>query len=199
VDESAVILGLVGRMQARSLGRGDAAEVARLGAEARARIEASGNRALFLGVLQRWAESLEDVGRREDATSLWKEHAALGASLALSHAEWWPRIPDPEARGSGESPRSYWLGRRGKTRGSGEWMMLPTQRVSPSVLLTARAVGSGPQIAELTQRSLPMTLTVDIKGLALDSTRSAPRTGRLLEALATVEGFVPVFDETGGT
>jgi tetratricopeptide (TPR) repeat protein len=199
VDESAVILGLVGRMQARSLGRGDAAEVARLGAEARARIEASGNRALFVGVLQRWAESLEDVGRREDAAALWKEHAALGAALALSHAEWWPRIPDLEARASGESPRSYWLGRRGKTRGSGEWMMVPTQRVSPSVLLTARAVGSGPQIAELTQRSLPLTLTVDIKGLALDSTRSAPRTGRLLEALATVEGFVPVFDETGGT
>ncbi|UQA61709.1 serine/threonine-protein kinase PknK [Polyangium aurulentum] len=199
VDESAVILGLVGRMQVKALGRGDAADVQRLGAEARARVEASGNRSLFVGLLQRWAESLEDVGRREDAAALWREHASLCASLELSNPDFWPRIPDAEARASGDSPRSYWLGRRGKTRGSGEWMMVPTQRVSPSVLLTARAVGSMAQIAEMTQRSLPLTLTMDVKGVALDSTRTAPRTGRLLEALATVEGFVPVFDEPAGT
>jgi hypothetical protein len=49
-----------------------------------------------------------------------------------------------------------------------------------------------PKITEGTLRGLPTRMTADIRGISLD--RTVPKTG-LLEALATVEGFVPLFDE----
>ncbi|WP_240807156.1 serine/threonine-protein kinase PknK [Polyangium spumosum] len=189
-DEQAACLGLLGRMHVTALRRGDPAEVRRLGEEATSRIVASGQRALLLGAYDRFAESLAEVRLGEDAASIRARHDALASSLGAAGGGFWPRIPDLDARAAGMRARDYWRSKQAKSRTSGEWQ-LPVQAVSPSRLLTTRgAVTSTAQVMPSRTVLAPPTAGLE---------RTAPRTG-LLEALATVEGFVPaLFEGDAGT
>jgi tetratricopeptide (TPR) repeat protein len=193
-DILAACQGLVGLMHVHGLEGAEIWEVRRRFLEARARMEAAGQRVLLVNALQRYAELLSDLGAHEEALVARYERTTLVEAMQLGRAEWWPRIPEPVARDVGESPRSYWLSRRGKLKPSGLWL-LPTTPVSPSLLLTSRSAtkGSGstvPQPAPLLRIS--SNRTIDLSEVGVE--RTAPRTG-LLEALATVEGFVPAFDD----
>ncbi|WP_232379651.1 serine/threonine-protein kinase PknK [Polyangium fumosum] len=198
-DEQAVCLGLLGRMHVTALRRGDPREVRRLGEEATSRIIVSGQRALLLGALERFAESLAEVRLGEDAASVRARHEALAHSLGTANGGFWPRIPDLDARAAGMRARDYWRSKQARSRTSGQWS-LPTQAVSPSRLLTTR----GPQntaaaaVAPTAQVMPSRTVLAPApQSVGLQST--VPRTG-LLEALATVEGFVPaLFEEEAGT
>ncbi len=195
-DELAVCLGLVGRMHAAALLRGDPLEIRRLGEEATSRIVLSGQRAVLLGAFERWAESLAEVKLGDEAAAVRARHEALASSLGAAGGTFWPRIPDLEARAAGMRARDYWRSRQGRGRSSGEWV-LPMQPVSPARLLTTRGALKHAAAVESTAQLMPSRTMLAPRSVGLDPT--VPRTG-LLEALATVEGFIPaLFEEEAGT
>ncbi|MDI3283684.1 serine/threonine-protein kinase [Polyangium sp. 15x6] len=191
-DEQAVCLGLLGRMHITALRRGDPREVRRLGEEATSRMIVAGQRAPLLGALERFAESLAEVRLGEDAANVRARHEALAQSLGTANGGFWPRIPDLDARAAGMRPRDYWRSKQARSRTSGEWS-LPAQQVSPSRLLTTRG-GQNPTAASVssTAQVMPSRTVRAPQSVGLQNT--VPRTG-LLEALATVEGFVPALLE----
>jgi len=92
--------------------------------------------------------------------------------------------------------RDYWRSKQARSRTSGQWS-LPTQAVSPSRLLTTRGLQN--TAAASTAQVMPSRTLLAPAPQSVGLQSTVPRTG-LLEALATVEGFVPaLFEEEAGT
>jgi tetratricopeptide (TPR) repeat protein len=113
-DEFAEPLCLVGLAQLTAqTGTARSREVINQIEEALARLEAAGNVATRIPVLQRAAETLETIGETTMAQARAQERQALMAQLGLTHCDFWPRIPSSEMMTASPArmptTRSYWL------------------------------------------------------------------------------------------
>ncbi|AUX43931.1 protein kinase [Sorangium cellulosum] len=218
-DAYAVGLGQVGRAHVAALQGRPADEVRAYGQEAAEFIRGSGNRTQLVTALERFAEALEAIGDEAGAHAVREERAALVEEIGLTEPTFWPR-PPADAAFQGR-PRAYWnaLPRalkpaRPRNLGTTETvgatladlaeaatLAVPEEDVSRATRedvgpATDQAVGPdtredvGPALREgagpaIREGAGPATLV------------SIPRLRHvtLLETLASVEGFIPCFDE----
>jgi tetratricopeptide (TPR) repeat protein len=91
-------------------GTASLARVTALCDEAVGRLEAAGNCATLIAVLQRYAESLEALGEAEAASVRMATRARLIERLGLGDCDFWPRIPSGlvASDSSHASRREYW-------------------------------------------------------------------------------------------
>jgi tetratricopeptide (TPR) repeat protein len=113
-DEFAEPLCLIGLAQLTAqTGTARSREVVNQIDEALARLDAVGNVATRIPVLQRAAETLETIGEPALARARLEERSALMARLGVVECDFWPRIPTTEVTIASPArmptTRSYWL------------------------------------------------------------------------------------------
>jgi serine/threonine protein kinase/tetratricopeptide (TPR) repeat protein len=112
-DEQAAPLCLIGLAHLQAQAGGPIEEVRAKADEALLRLQVVGNLANQIPTLQRYAESLEDLGDAAGAARLYAERQALVKQLGLAECDFWPRMV-PSLQVEPLPLRQYW--RRASSR-----------------------------------------------------------------------------------
>lgn len=107
-DELAAPLSLIGLAHHAALSGGGLEGVRRYGEEALARFRAVSNITALLVALQRYAESLEELGEGEAAARLREERERIVARLGPGEHDFWPRVVPAQGEQPALPPREYW-------------------------------------------------------------------------------------------
>jgi tetratricopeptide (TPR) repeat protein len=105
-DAYALGLGRTGKLHLAAMTERDLPLVRSLAAETLEGLRATGNRSTAVTTLERYADSLAELGAADEAAAAQDERDRLAAELGIAQPMFWPHVPHETSK---VPPRQYWM------------------------------------------------------------------------------------------